>query len=51
VCSARALTEELAGWPRSPTSRCLLQGDLQLWNLVHAKGQAGAIDFGDCGWG
>ena len=29
----------------------MLHGDLHPWNLVYARGAAGAIDFSDCGWG
>lgn len=37
--------------PATPPPFGLLHGDLHLWNLVHARDGAGAIDFTDCGWG
>lgn len=49
--TARALVEEIATWSRSAASWGLLHGDLHQWNLVYARGEAGAIDFSDCGWG
>jgi len=61
VQAARALLAVQAHWPRGeppphqPAAAApafgLLHGDMHLWNLVHARGQAGAIDFTDCGWG
>lgn len=49
--AAQQLIEEIATWPRGPESRGLIHGDLHPWNLVYASGEAGAIDFSDCGWG
>ncbi len=46
---ARALQAEIAGWPRTPVSWGLVHGDMHLWNLLFRRGEAGAIDFTDCG--
>ncbi|MDT7834343.1 phosphotransferase enzyme family protein [Aquabacterium sp. OR-4] len=46
---ARELQAEIAGWPRNAASWGLVHGDMHLWNLLFRRGQAGAIDFTDCG--
>lgn len=49
--AAAALQQELATWPRDPSHWGWIHGDLHLWNLVAQGDRAGAIDFGDSGWG
>ena len=51
VQAALRVIDDIAGWARTPASWGLLHGDLHPWNLVHASGHAGAIDFSDCGIG
>lgn len=49
--SARRVQEELVRWSPTPASWGLIHGDLHPWNLLFTRGQAGLIDFTDCGWG
>lgn len=49
--AAARLAVELAALPRDADSFGFVHGDLHLWNILFWRGQAGAIDFSDCGWG
>lgn len=49
--AAARLRSELAGLPQDPSGWGFVHGDLHLWNLLFQGGEAGAIDFSDCGWG
>jgi Ser/Thr protein kinase RdoA (MazF antagonist) len=51
MASARRVQAELARWSPTPASHGLIHGDLHPWNLLFARGEAGLIDFTDCGWG
>jgi len=49
--AAGRLVDELADAFATDGGRSFVHGDLHPWNLVFWRDVAGAIDFGDCGWG
>lgn len=49
--AAADLGEQAGRWPRDDAHWGWIHGDLHPWNLLFLRGQAGAIDFGDAGWG
>lgn len=48
---AQRLQQLMDDWPRDAFDWGFIHGDLHLWNLVFHRGEAGAIDFSDSGWG
>lgn len=51
VRACAGLQARMADRPRDSRHWGYLHGDLHPWNLVHHRGEVGAIDFGDSGWG
>ena len=48
---AATLVDEIDSFGRDAASWGFVHGDLHPWNLLFARGRAGAIDFSDCGFG
>lgn len=49
--SAARMHDAIEAFGRGPECWGLVHGDLHQWNLLFARGAAGAIDFTDCGMG
>lgn len=49
--AAKRLQAEVSAIPSTAPCFGYVHGDTHLWNLLFSAGQAGVIDFSDCGWG